>query len=128
VEADGKTARPMTDPERSTWLADRLGSARADAGRIVRELLAHGQLAPDQGSRLQDEVELAIEHARELVAQALAEPRRLLASLRGTPAGAAGEEPAEDELRGRLDAIEERLTLLEDRAIHGRVRHGGESD
>jgi DNA-binding MarR family transcriptional regulator len=118
----------MTEGERAAWLADRLASARSDAERIARELVERGLVTREEAAALAEAVDVAVERGRELVAQALVEPRRLLASLRTEPPASATGDDRARELRGRLDAVEDRLALLEDRALHGRVRHGGEGD
>jgi hypothetical protein len=103
------------------WLARRLASARADAARIARELVARGHLAPEQAADLEGAVEAAIRRGRELLAEALREPRRVAESLRGEVAshlhrgGDAAAALAErvEEIAARTADVEERLARLE---------------
>ena len=106
------------------WLAQRLESARADAQRIAHELTSRGHLDAEQAAVLEAAVASAVSRGRELLTDALREPRRILAALRRTGAAAVREiadrgEPEDAlaeriaELAGRTADLEERLVRLE---------------
>ncbi|HEY8492970.1 MAG TPA: hypothetical protein VIN04_03685 [Myxococcota bacterium] len=100
-------------------------SARAEARRVLDELVARGDL----GRAEAEELEAAVRKAAETHQRWLEE--RVVAPLRGAWRGAAeaagraagragrGDAAALDDLRARLDAIEERLARIE-RALTGR--------
>jgi len=102
-------------------------SARAEAQRVLAELVARGDLGREEAADLEAAVvEAAEAHGRWL-------DERVVGPLRGAWRGVAhavgraiaereGEapRPEEDELRARLAAIEERLARIE-RALAGRV-------
>jgi len=117
----------VTDRERSGWIADRLSAARADAERIARELAAKGHLSDAQVEAIAGAVEDAIERGRELIADALREPQRVLDDLRrSTAPGAAADDAGKD---ARIAALEERVATLEHLLAHPpRTRHGSEGD
>ena len=112
----------MKVDDESGWLADRLGNARADAERIARELADRGHLTPDQTALIVAAVDAAIVRGRELLADALREPRQLLQSLRATMRA-----PDAD---ARIDALEARVASLEEalRRAAPRARYGSEGD
>jgi hypothetical protein len=123
----------MTDEDAGGWLASRLGSARADAERIARELADRGHLTPDQSASVVAAVDAAIVSGRELLAGALREPQRLLRSLREPRTGTAPEtHDVRDagDVAGRLAAIEQRLATLEAALLGApaRGRRGSEGD
>lgn len=124
----------MADLESIVRLLARRGgsvaeSARAEAQRVLEELVARGELGRAEAQEIEDAVRKAAEtHARWL-------DERVVAPLRGAwrsaaeaagRAAAAPEEPraptsspAGDDVCARLDAIEERLAGIE-RALAGR--------
>jgi polyhydroxyalkanoate synthesis regulator phasin len=117
------------------WVADRLTSARADAGRIARELAEKGHLTRAQAAEIAAAVESAIDRGRDLITDALREPRRILDRLRA--AGVAGDAHADstdvatrDHAAARITALEERVAALEQALLHRapRVRRGSEGD
>ena len=112
----------MKGDAESGWLADRLGNARVDAERIAHELADKGHLTPDQTAIIVAAVDAAIVRGRELLADALREPRRLLQSLRATT--------APDTAHARIDALEARIASLEEALRHAapRARRGSEGD
>ena len=142
----------MTERDASGWLADRLSGARADAARIVRELTDKGHLTPEQATTIAAAVDSAITRGRELVADALREPRRVLDGLRGTTTSEAeasrATAPSESRdstsvttsadvpasipahVQAHLDALEARIVELEAALLQARsrARHGSEGD
>lgn len=114
----------MRERDATAWIADRLSGAHADAKRIGRELAAKGHLTDAQVEAIAGAVEGAIERGRELIADALREPQRVLEVLRrAAPPGAA---PADD---ARVAALEERVATLERLLAHPpRTRRGSEGD
>ncbi|HEY8515830.1 MAG TPA: hypothetical protein VIS07_09995 [Candidatus Binatia bacterium] len=102
---------PVLSDSRS-FVARRLAGAREDAQRIARELERAGHLAPDLAARLTGAVDAAIERARDLVADALREPRRLLALLDDAPRDQA-RDPGMDQLAARIAALEDAVARIE---------------
>lgn len=99
-------------------------SARAEARRVLDELVARGDLGRAEAEELEAAVRQAAEtHQRWLEERVVAPLRgawRGVAEAAGRAAGAGrGDTTAHDELRARLDAIEERLARIE-RALTGR--------
>jgi len=113
----------VRDEDEAGWIADRLSSARADAERIGRELVAKGHLTDDQLGAIAGAIDTAIARGRTLIADALREPRRVLDELRagvaserdrvasGTPDGTLPDASRGD--AARLDALERRIEALE---------------
>jgi polyhydroxyalkanoate synthesis regulator phasin len=122
--------RGVSHADRTTWIADRIAGARADAERIVSELVRSGRLSAAEASAVASAVDDAIERGRALVEEALREPRRILASLR-TRAAAATDDPRDAspaaDLAARLAALEARIAALESHGSgHQRPRGDGE--
>lgn len=115
----------MAGAERSRWIADRLAGARADVERIAGELVRGGRLTAIEAAAIGDAVERAIDEGRTLLDEALREPRRILASLRGAAVDApAAHRPdqahdarqhgaAADEVAARIARLEARVAALE---------------
>jgi hypothetical protein len=133
----------VTGDDPRGWLGDRLGSARADAARIARELAGRGFLTSDQVAELVTAVDDAIARGHELLAAAVAETQRVLRGLRATspvqpvPAAAPASDPdgphglpAEPGARARIAALEARVAMLEEALEHAgrRARRGSEGD
>jgi hypothetical protein len=98
------------------WWAQRLKGARADAGRIAAELVARGHLSAEQAAALEGAVASAITSGRDLLAEALREPARLVETLRQSAAArdAATEGPSDSAgLVVRLEEIDARVARLE---------------
>lgn len=101
------------------WIADRLGSARADAQRIARELIRDGRITPDEVAALASAVDEAVERGRTLIGDALREPRRILTGLRraATNAAASADDakapPPADDDAARIARLEARVAALE---------------
>lgn len=103
-------------------------SARAEARRVLEELVARGDLGQDEATEIEEAVADAAEtHRRWLDERVMAPLRgawRSTAEAVGRAASEAGRgtaAPADDDLRARLGAIEERLARIE-RALAGRDR------
>jgi len=100
-------------------------SARAEAQRVLEELVARGDLGRAEAADIEAAVLDAAETHRRWLDERVAGPLRgawrSAAEAVGRAAGEAGlaEAPARDELRARLDGIEERLARIE-RALAGR--------
>jgi polyhydroxyalkanoate synthesis regulator phasin len=104
-------------------------SARAEAQRVLEELVARGDLGRAEAAEIEEAVVAAAEAHRRWLDE------RVVAPLRGAwrsasdavgRAAAESEAPAgraEDEVRARLAAIEERLARIE-QALVGRSREG----
>lgn len=122
--------RAMADLESIARMLMRSGgalaeSARAEAQRVLEELVKRGDLGRAEAAEIEEAVVAAAEAHRRWLDE------RVVAPLRGAWRGAAeavgraGSEarattaPADDELRARLAAIEERLARIE-RALAGR--------
>lgn len=90
-------------------------AARAEARRVLEELVARGDLGREEAARLETAVAEAAETHRRWLDERVAGPLREL--LRGA-AEAVGR-GADDELRARLAALEERLARIE-QALAGR--------
>jgi polyhydroxyalkanoate synthesis regulator phasin len=124
----------MADLESIVRLLARRGgsvaeSARAEAQRMLEELVARGELGRAEAQEIEDAVRKAAEtHARWLDERVVAPLRgawRSAAEAAGRAAAAQQREapaaaPAGDDVRARLDAIEERLARIE-RALAGRA-------
>lgn len=99
------------------WIADRLASARADAQRIAGELVRDGRIDADEVATLAAAVDEAIGRGRALIADALREPRRILAGLRragrAESAADAVMSSASPDLAARIARLEERIAALE---------------
>jgi polyhydroxyalkanoate synthesis regulator phasin len=98
------------------WWAQRLKGARADASRIAAELVARGHLSAEQATVLEGAVASAITSGRDLLAEALREPARLVETLRQSAAArAASAEGTSDSagLAGRLEELDARVARLE---------------
>jgi len=100
-------------------------SARAEAQRVLEELVARGDLGRAEAADIEAAVLDAAETHRRWLDERVVGPLRgawrSAAEAVGRAAGEAGlaEAPARDELRARLDGIEERLARIE-RALAGR--------
>jgi hypothetical protein len=98
------------------WWAQRLKGARADAGRIAAELVGRGHLSAEQAAALEGAVASAITSGRDLLAEALREPARLVEALRRSAAArAAAAEGTSDSARlaERLEQLDVRVARLE---------------
>ncbi|MEB2343563.1 MAG: hypothetical protein OZ948_02350 [Deltaproteobacteria bacterium] len=103
-------------------------SARAEARRVLEELVARGDLGRAEAAEIEEAVVAAAEtHRRWLDERVVAPLRgvwRSTAEAVGRAAREAGRDaaaPADEGLRARLAAIEERLARIE-RALAGRDR------
>lgn len=109
------------------WWAQRLKGARADAARIAAELVAHGHLSAEQAAALERAVGSAIASGRDLLAEALREPTRLLESLRRSATSRGGSDEAVDDgasLGEKLDRLDARVARIESAL----ARMGGKAD
>lgn len=109
----------MADDPAIGWLVQRLANARADAARIARELTSRGHLSAEQAAALEGAVAAAVAKGRELLGDALREPRRLADALRsrGATADRAGTDGGEAtaELAGRVADLAARTAEIEGR-------------
>lgn len=99
----------MPSNDLGSLIASRLQSARDDAERIARELAQNGHLSPELATRLTDAVDGAASRARDIVAAALREPRRLFAG-----PGAGGPPDEAEDVVARLEALERAVVRLEE--------------
>lgn len=116
------------------WIADRLGSARADAERIARELIRDGRITADEVASLASAVDEAVERGRALIGDALREPRRILAGLRQAASDATAHAndasappPPPDDDAARIARLEARVAALE-ALVAGDAKSRGDGD
>jgi hypothetical protein len=103
------------------WLVQRLANARADAERIAGELTSGGHLTAEQAAALESAVEAAVAKGRELLGDALREPRRIADALRRR-APRADRGGAEDGGEGKVAELLERVAELAERTAEIEAR------